>query len=399
MPLTVNFHTAPPATADVVIIGGGVIGAATAFWAARAGMQAVIIERRPTLCTLTTAAATGGFRLQHEDHDDWELVRESLAVVLRFAEITAQRDYDPDVVARGYLWLTTDPALIDQHRELVARQHRWGQTDVELLDGSEVRRRFPFVSEAVVSGRFRAGDGTFDQKALAFGLAAASRVPVATDCAAIGFQQAGGRITGVVTDRGVIATGNVVLAAGPFSGALAETVGLTLPLVNSRRQKTLLPDVPEVPPWAPMTLDDDTGTHWRPALRGAYLLGAIGEPIIEPAMTAVPLDHELALRLLDPRSPYAAARVAPYWAAVWVRGASHWSLQAGQYTLTPDNKPLIGPSHIPGLWLNTGYGGHGVMQGIAGSTRLLEMITGARSVEENPFDPARTFVAGASRPL
>ena len=399
MPLAINYQDELPASADLVIIGGGVIGAATAFWAARAGLRAVIIERRATLCTLTTAAATGGFRLQHEDHDDWSLVRESLAVVLNFAEATGQRDYDPAVVQRGYLWLTTEPTAIARQHELVALQQGWGQSDVEWLAGDEVRRRFSFVGEQVVGGRFRAGDGTFDQKALAFGLAAASRVPVVTNCAVIGFEQTGGRLTGVTTTQGTVATANVVLAAGPFSGALAATVGLTLPLVNSRRQKTILPELPEVPAWAPVTLDDDTGTHWRPALRGAFLLGAIGDPIFEPASDSVALDHELALRLLDPSSPYAASRIVPFWEDVWARGASHWSIQAGQYTLTPDNKPLIGPSDLPGLWLNTGYGGHGVMQGIAGSARLLKMITGAQPTIDNPFHPARVFATDASRPL
>ena len=399
MPVTINYQGVLPKTVDLAIIGGGVIGAATAFWAARAGLHAIVIERRSTLCTLTTAAATGGFRLQHEDHDDWSLVRESLATVLNFAEATGQRDYDPGVVQRGYLWLTTEPAAIARQQQLVALQHSWGQTDAEWLAGDEIRRRFSFVGGRVVGGRFRAGDGTFDQKALAFGLAAASGVPVVTNCGVLGFEQTGGRLTGVMTTRGTVATENVVLAAGPFSGALAATVGLTLPLINSRRQKTILPELPEVPAWAPVTLDDDTGTHWRPALRGAFLLGAIGEPIIEPASEAVALDHGLALRLLDPSSPYAAARIVPFWEEVWARGASHWSLQAGQYTLTPDNKPLIGPSDVSGLWLNTGYGGHGVMQGIAGSARLLKMIAGAQSSADNPFHPARVFAADAARPL
>lgn len=399
MASTVNYQDQLPATVDLAIVGGGVIGAATAFWTARAGLRAVIIECQPTLCTLTTAAASGGFRLQHEDHDDWELVRDSLATVQHFAEITEQRAYDPELVQRGYLWLTTDPAMLPYQQELVARQHGWGQIDVELLDGDEVRRRFPFISAAVIGGRFRAGDGTFDPKALAFGLATASRVPVVTNCAVSGFRRAGGRLSGVETTGGFIATENIVLAAGPYTGVLAATLGLTLPLVNSRRQKTILPDVPEVPAWAPMTLDDDTGTHWRPALRGAYMLGAIGAPTYEPATTEVPLDHQLALQLLDPRSPYAASRIAPFWADVWARGAGHWSVQAGQYTLTPDNKPLIGPSDLPGLWLNTGYGGHGVMQGIAGSARLVELITGARPLDGNAFHPARTFAGGMSRPL
>jgi sarcosine oxidase subunit beta len=337
--------------------------------------------------------------LQHEDYDDWTLVRESLATVLNFAETTGQRDYDPGVVQRGYLWLTTAPAAVAQQHELVARQHGWGQTDVEWLAGDEVRRRFPFVGENVVGGRFRAGDGTFDQKALAFGLAASSGIPVVTNCEVTGFEQTGGRLTGVTTTQGTVATEHVVLAAGPFSGVLAATAGLALPLINSRRQKTILPELPEVPAWAPVTLDDDTGTHWRPALRGAFLLGAIGDPIIEPASDSVALDHALALRLLDPGSPYAAARTVPFWEQVWARGASHWSIQAGQYTLTPDNKPLIGPSDLPGLWLNTGYGGHGVMQGIAGSARLLKLITGETQSANNPFHPARVFATDAVRPL
>lgn len=398
MPSMVNYQPELPATAEVVIIGGGVIGAATAFAAARAGLRVVLLERRSTLCTLTTAAATGGFRLQHEDHDDWTLVRDSLPTVLNFAEATGQHDYNPRVAQRGYLWLTTEESSVANQQLLVAQQHEWGQTDVELLDGEEVRRRFPYIGERVIGGRFRAGDGTFDQKALAFGLATASRVPIITDCAVTGFTQAGGRLTGVATTRGTVATEAVVLAAGPFSATLAATVGVELPLHNARRQKALLPDLPEVPADAPVILDEDTGTHWRPALRGAYLLGAVGDPIIEAPAENVAIDHDLALRLLDPASPLSAARIAPFWEQVWARGAAHWSLQAGHYTLSPDAKPLIGPSPLLGLWLNTGYGGHGVMQGIAGSQRLIELLTGARSNIDNPFRPDRTFTSGA-RPL
>lgn len=398
MPSTVNYAADLPTAAEVVIIGGGMIGAATAFAAARAGLRAVLLERRPTLCTLTTAAATGGFRLQHEDRDAWTLVRDSLPTVLNFAEATGQRDYDPGVVQRGYLWLTTEETGVARQRALVTQQHDWGQTDVEWLDGDAVRRRFPFVGERVVGGRFRAGDGTFDQKALAFGLAAASRVPIVVNCAVVGFTQVGGHLTGVATTRGTVATEAVVLAAGSFSATLAAMVDVALPLYNARRQKTLLPDLPEVPPAAPLTLDEETGTHWRPALRGAYLLGAIGDPIIEAPTENVALDHDLALRLLDPASPLSAARIAPFWARVWAHGAAQWSLQSGHYTLSPDARPLIGPSTLPGLWLNTGYGGHGVMQGIAGSQRLIDLLTGARTDADNPFRPDRRFAAGA-RPL
>ncbi len=395
MPLLLPVTQPLPLVADLVIIGGGIVGAATAFAAAKAGLRPLIIERRPLLGSLTTAAATGGFRLQHEDYDDWQLTRDSLSTILHFAEVTSQRTYDPAVVQRGYLWLTTDNDRIAEQRALVAQQHHWGQTDVELLTGATVRDRFPYISERVVGGRFRAGDGTFDQKALTFGLATASQAPLITNCTVNGVLTRGGKVTGVTTSKGIVQTTTVVLAAGPFSGPLAATLGLTLPLQNIRRQKVIIPDLSAVPPTAPMTLDEDTGTHWRPAFRGALLLGATPPPIVEEATEQVAPDPPLAFSLLDPRSPIAAARIAPFWATAWANGAFHWSLQAGHYTVTPDNKPLIGPTSIAGCWLNCGYGGHGVMMSIAGSQRLIAQIQAGQPAPDNPFDPARTFRGGS----
>ena len=113
----------------------------------------------------------------------------------------------------------------------------------------------------------------------------------------------------------------------------------------------------------------------------------------------VPTDTALALRFLDPASPYAAARTAPFWAEVWARGGANWSLHGGQYTMTPDAKPLIGPSPVPGLWLSAGYGGHGVMQSTGGAKLLLDLIAGRRAPADNPFRPDRPMPAGELRPL
>ena len=143
--MPVDYRTELPASAEVVIVGGGAVGTATAFAAAQAGLRPLLLERRPALATLTTAAATGAFRLQFEDYDEWQLVRASADLFLNFAERTGQREYDPAVRQQGYLWLTTEAGMAAQQRELVAMQHGWGQTDVELLDGDEVRRRFPYV--------------------------------------------------------------------------------------------------------------------------------------------------------------------------------------------------------------------------------------------------------------
>src|SRR5436305_628983 len=107
---------------------------------------------------------------------------------------------------QGYLWLATEAETAARQRALVEMQHGWGQHDIELLDGDEVRYRFPFIAEHVVQARFRQGDGFLEPKQVTMGLAAGSGVPIAVNCGVTGFRIAGGRLTGVETTQGVIAT-------------------------------------------------------------------------------------------------------------------------------------------------------------------------------------------------
>ena len=380
-----------PRVAELVIIGGGIVGAATAFHASRAGLRPVLLERRAALCTLTTPASTGAFRLQFDNREELELVRESLDLLSNFSEVTGQTRYDPRLQRQGYLWCTTDPARAEWQRDLVRKQHDWGQDDVEHLDGDEVRRRFPYVSPDVLAARYRAGDGFLDPKEVTLGFAAASGADVVTGCGVTGLRVEDGRLTSVETNGGEISTGLAVIAAGPFSGEVASLAGVELPVQTVRRQKMTMPEVPEVPQDAPMTIDDDTGAHWRPGLRGAFLLYT--DPNEPPGPPAEDLltDHDFALGLLDPESPVSVARVAPFWRGVWERGSANWILQAGQYTMTPDHRPLLGPTPVENLYVNTGYSGHGVMGSAAGSRIVVDTMTGGLSPDQNPFHPTREF--------
>src|SRR5216117_1306565 len=110
-------HDDPPRNADLVVVGGGVVGAATAFHLARAGLRPVIVEARPALCTLTTPVAAGAFRLQFESLEELTLVRESVELFLNFEEVTAQRTYRLHVQQPGYLWLTTREDVAKRQRE------------------------------------------------------------------------------------------------------------------------------------------------------------------------------------------------------------------------------------------------------------------------------------------
>jgi len=382
-----------PRTADLVVIGGGVVGAATAWHAARAGFAPLILEARPALCTLTTPVAAGAFRLQFDNLEELTLVRESAELFLNFTETTKQDRYDLAVRQQGYLWLTTEDAMAARQRELVGRLHAWGQSDVELLSGDDARARFPFVSPEVVQARFRAGDGFLDTKQLTFGLAESSGAEVLTGCRATGFtlSEGGDRLAAVETTRGPIACGAAVIAGGPLSGLLATSAGLSLPIVAVRRHKLVFPALPAVPPGAPMTIDEDTGAHWRPALAGAWILFTDPATPPEDPTDAVTPDPAFAFQVLEPSGPAAVARVVPFWRDVWEDGAAPWILQAGQYTVTPDHRPLIGQTGIRGLYVNTGYSGHGIMLSPAGGRLLADLLSGASREEDNPFAIDREF--------
>lgn len=380
-----------PRSAQVVIVGGGVVGAASAFYARRAGLQPLILERRAAPCTLTTPASTGAFRLQFDNREELELVRESVELFLNFPEITGQSTYDLNIRTQGYLWVTTEPSRAERARDLVQRQHSWGQDDIELLDGNQVRERWPFIDEDVIAARWRGGDGFLDPKALTMGLIAGSGAGVAVSCGVTGFRIERGRVTGVETELGTVSTDVAIVAAGPFSGQVARTIGVKLPLTTVARQKIVMPECELVPADAPMIIDDDTGAHWRPALNGAYLLFTDPTTPDSPPTESVPPDHRAALRVMNPSSPVSVARVAPFWQEVWARSSTNWMVQAGQYTMTPDHRPLLGPTEIDGLWINSGYSGHGIMGSAAGSRHLIDVLTGRIGRDTNSFRLDRRF--------
>ncbi|MDQ2673359.1 MAG: FAD-binding oxidoreductase [Chloroflexota bacterium] len=403
---SVRFADVPPPTAELVIVGGGIIGCATAFFAARAGLQAVVLERRAALGTLTTPASTGAFRLQFDNAEEVAMVREGVELFESFAERTGLDGWDLGLRHGGYLFCSLTDATLERSRRLVARQREWGLTDVELLTGDEIRTRWPWVSPEVRGGRYRAADGWLDVKRLTSGYAAAASNPerisgavpgggatFVTHAGVTAIHTHADRVRGVATTRGDVVTDRVILASGPFVAHVAAMAGVQLQLRPTRRQKLVIPDLPVVPADAPMTIDEETAAHWRPAMQGCLAL--FTDPATPPSEPhdPVPIDHDWAFGLLDPRSDHALARVAPFWREVWADGASsaHWYLQAGQYEVTPDRRPYLGAVGPEGLFVNGGYSGHGIMAGAGGSRLTIDLVTGVASAEANAFRPDRKF--------
>jgi sarcosine oxidase subunit beta len=371
-----------PRSADVVVIGGGIIGCASAFFLSRAGLRPVIVERLPGLASLATAQSMEAFRAQFIEPENLAMMSESIRFYERFGDETGLQDCDIGMRQQGYLFLTTQEDGPERFRARVAAQQALGLGDVEYLDGDEARRRFPFVSGPVTAATWRAKDGWLSAHEAAYGFATASGAIQATGVTVTGFRRDAERVIGVDTSEGPIDAGAVVLAAGPYSARLAALLGVDLPLTNLRRHRVTIGGHPLIPQDAPMTIDQDTGAHWRPESGGAALAWAqTHEQPQEPADHVHP-NPDFPFEVLE-----GVSRLCEFWERVagsLKKNQVH--LGAGQYTLTPDDRPIIGPHPaIAGLFFNCGYGGHGVMAAPGGGRMLADLVTGRLTDEENPF--------------
>lgn len=383
-----------PRSADLVILGGGIAGTAAAFYAAREGFQTVVVERKPWLGALTTAAAVACFRAQWDDPDLAYLMVPSIATYERFAEEIGIPGYTIGLRQQGWLFATTDPSGPERFRSWVEGQRRLGITGTELWTGEEARRRFPWLSPDVTAATFRARDGWLSPHEVVYGYARASRASFLLETEAFRIRVVGGRVQGVETSRGFLAAPRVVIAAGPFSKRLAATAGVELPLFLLRRQRAFVAD-PTIPSDGPMVADDDTGVYWRPEAGGAFIGWGLPEPPGEP-QDPVPADPLFPARALE-----GAARLTPFFREVAARlTRDRVSVAAGQYTCTPDGKPLIGACPgVEGLYVLTGDNGYGIESAPQAARHLVELLTGRLPEAENRFRVDRVFIPTGKKVL
>jgi len=372
-------------TADAVVIGGGVVGVATAFWLSKAGLKTILLEMREGLSTLTTAASAECFRAQFTEPAMARVAKESIEIFEHFGEFIGRPDHDINLRQQGYLFMTDDESSLNDLKATVEEHHRLGVTDSVFLDRAQVHQKFPFISESVVGATFRNRDGWLSCHELTQGFAKAStaRFFVQTRVTRLLTDSRG--ISGVVTDRGTISTRTVVNAAGPFAGKIGEMAGVKLPLEPVRRQKVFVGNQAAVPDWAPFTVDLVNGSYWRPEAGGA-LLGWVDpdEPVTEPMENPLG-DWDFPAIVLDKTS-----RLTPFWLEVAERlKKQDVSVTAGQYVYTPDNQPLIGPvKEVPGLFINCGYWAGVMLSPIAGKWTA-DLITGRMDNKDNPLRPSR----------
>jgi sarcosine oxidase subunit beta len=377
-------ETFPP-RADAVVIGGGIVGVATAFWLSRAGLDTVLVEMRDGLSTLTTPNSIECFRAQFTEPAMAELALPSIDVFDDFAEVIGIPDYDISLRHQGYLFVTDDESQIEHLEATVAKHRALGVTDSEFLDRGELLARFPYLSDRVVGATFRQRDGWLSTHEATQGFAKGSTARFLVSTGATGVRCDGRGVSGVQTDRGPIATRTVVNAAGPFAAVVGRMAGVELPLEPVRRQKAFISPRPQIPQDAPLTIDLVEDAYWRPETGGAYIAWVDpDEPVGEP-LEEVPTDWDFAAIVLEK-----LVRLNPFWEEIGDNLKSEdLHPSAGQYVYTPDEQPLIGPlPEVPGFYVNCGYWA-GVMLSPEAGRRIARLITGEMKPEENALRPTR----------
>ena len=374
-----------PGTADAVVIGGGIVGVATAFWLSRAGLETVLVEMRDGLSTLTTPNSIECFRAQFTEPPMAELALPSIEVFEHFADVVGIPDYDISLRHQGYLFVTDDEDQLDELKAAVANHRSLGVTDSEYLDHDELLARFPYLSDRVVGATFRQRDGWLSTHEATQGFAKGSTATFLIGTRATGIQRDARGVCAVETDRGTIATRVVVNAAGPFAGVVGRMAGVDLPLEPVRRQKVFVSPKPSIPQDAPLTIDLVEDAYWRPETGGAYIAWVDpDEPVGDPA-EELPTDWDFAAIVLDK-----LVRLNPFWEEIaeTLKGEDlHPS--AGQYVYTPDEQPLIGPvPELSGFYVNCGYWA-GVMLSPEAGRRIARLVTGEMKPEDNALRPTR----------
>lgn len=360
-----------PARAEVVIVGGGIMGTSIAWHLAEAGVGDIVLLERDTLGSGSSAKPLGGVRATFSDANNVLLGQRSLAA---FESFEARLGVTVGLRQVGYLFLCRTEADLAAVEASVRLQNSLG-CDSRLVGAAEAHALNPFLEPtALLGASFSPRDGYAEPARVVAGYARAAVGRGVRCCERTEVLQIATRVDGthrIITQWGDVLADTVIIAAGAWSMPLAAGLGVHLPIEAVRRQIGFTTQQPQPPPTIPFTLDLSSTLYFH-TYRDGLLLG-ISNTDEEPGFC-----REFSYGWT--RSFNAAARVvAP--ALVDQPLVGGW---AGLYENTPDHNGLIGKADVPGVLYATGFSGHGFLQGPAVGEIIRDL-----HLDREPFlDPA-----------
>src|SRR2546422_3830060 len=321
-------------TAEVVIVGAGIMGVSTAYHLARLGAGRVIVLERDTVCSGSTALASGGIRHQYANRLGDELTTHSIVTYERFQE---EFGVDPHFRQHGYLILIATDDELATARRSVALQRRLG-VDVELLDAAATRALCPYLNtDDLLGATYTPRDGYADPYLCTTAIAARARglgVVIKQQHEVHGFLRDGDRVRGVTTAAGAFEAPAVVIATGAWSGVVGKLAGVDIPIRPHRRHKFMTAPFPvdRIPAATPFVIDPHRNFSLR--REGPGLLVGHGRRD-EPDSFSTEVD-----RSLEPLVVERAIHRAPALA-----NAELWRAWAVVYALTPAPSGFVSAVH------------------------------------------------------
>jgi len=357
-------------TAEVVVVGAGIMGVSTAYHLARLGAGRVIVLERDTVCSGSTALASGGIRHQYANRLGIELTTHSIVTYERFRD---EFGVDPQFRQHGYLILIATEDELATARRSVALQRSLG-VDVELLDAAATHALCPYLNTADLLGAtYTPRDGYADPYLCATAIAARARelgVVIKQQHEVRGFLRHGDRVTGVTTAAGDFEARAVVIATGAWSGVVGKLAHVEIPVRPHRRHKFMTAPFPaeRIPAATPFIIDPHRNFSLR--REGAGLLFGHGRRD-EPDSFSTEVDRSLEASVVE-RAIHRAPALAD---------AALLRAYAGLYEMTPDQTGIV--SAVPGvagLHVVAGFSGHGFMHGPIAGQLMAEMLVHGRAV-------------------
>ncbi|CAN5575231.1 FAD-binding oxidoreductase [soil metagenome] len=372
-------QTTVNSTADIVIIGAGIMGCAIAYALAEKGAKNIVVLERDQIGRGATADAAGGIRQQFSTETNVKLARHSVRVWEEFGEQFGQ---DISLRQQGYLFLLSDPADRQIFEQNLAMQQRLG-VPVRWLSTDEIHDVNPYIElQDVYGGTYCPEDGWVDTYAATIGYATAARrlgVVFEEGSEAVEILRNEDAIFGVRTNLSLMSSPLVIISAGPFTRQVGRLAGVDIPVDPYRRMSFVTEPFDAMPPTLPMTIEFSSGLYFHPE-SGGFLFGMGNRD--EPSSLNKTVDEEwmaTTVEALVNRAPaFDAASILNGW--------------AGFYEVTPDDNPVIGfVPGVEGLAVAAGFSGHGFMQGPAIGICMAELLLvgAATTVDIHEFRPSR----------